>query len=231
MISTQDPRCCCLMTNYDPYEKDLKEFILDNPDILDDDLGYLGKTSVIFEKKLTYSRQKEAKRTIADAIVFTEHRGIVGIEIKTSSKKDSTVRLKRQLKGYSLNSNYVYVFCHDTQIKDVERILKSEPKFFDHVGIVAYDTFKDSIIPGTYKQASRNPHFSAFHALNMLRKVDVRWILTDRGIATENLTKRQLINVLLRSVGEFEAIKYLCNYFTNNKRGILKLKHFRRKGE
>lgn len=242
------------MTKYDPYERDLKAFILDNPQILEDDLGDLGETSLVFEKRLTYSKKKEAKRTVADALVFTDRKGIIGIEIKTSKQKDSTVRLKRQLKGYSLNANYVYVFCHDSQIRDVERVLRTEPNYFQHVGIVSYDTFKNKIVAGTYKRAQQNPHFSVYHALNILHKQEVADVLSafDRPERTINreygldiregrkrkssfgtkMTKPQLINNLISRVGSFEAIRILCNVFIHNredKTRSITLRHFNRK--
>lgn len=245
------------MAKYDPYEKDLKDYVLSNPQVLEEDLGDLGDTSVVFEKRLTYSRQKEAKRTVADALIFTENKGIIGVEMKTSTKKDSTVRLKRQLKGYSLNANYVYVFCHDSQIRNVERILKTEPNYFKHVGIVAYDTFKNDIIVGIYRSASQNPHFSTYHALNILHKQEIVDILSTfdkpgKVIARETgltmsetnsrppisfgmkMTKPQLINNLISKVGDFEAIKIMCNVFTHNrvdKTRAITLRHFNRKEE
>lgn len=245
------------MTKYDPYERDLKKYLLGNPQVLEEDLGDLGESSVIFEKRLTYSKQKDAKRTVADALVFTEGKGIIGVEIKTSKKKDSTVRLKRQLKGYSLNTNYVYVFCHDSQIRDVERILKTEPAYFNHVGIVSYDTFRGKIIVGTYKSATQNPHFSIFHALNILYKQEIVDILSafdrpERLIERETglrvakvhqerkssfgstMTKPQLINNLISRIGNHEAVKVLCNVFIHNridKTRSITLRHFNRGGD
>lgn len=231
-----------------PYEKDIKHYILDNPDLFKKDLGKFGNSSIVFEKRLTYSKQKQAKKTRADCLVFTETKGIIGIEIKT--ERDSTVRLKRQLRSYLLNCNHVYVLCEDNQVAKVETILHAD-KIFSCVGIIAYSTFKGKVIGGLYKSATYNTYFSPYLALNILHKQEVVDILSgfDRPEEFLNreldwnipkgdyrptsyggrMTKPQLINNLRKRVGDAEAINIMCDVFINNridKTRTLKLKHF-----
>ncbi|MCC9083788.1 sce7726 family protein [Enterococcus faecium] len=75
--------------------------------------------------------------TICDCLIFTEKRGVIGIEIKT--ERDSTKRLNKQLKDYEKVCDFVYVLCHDTHVPKVEQILNRYNH--RHVGILAYTEF------------------------------------------------------------------------------------------
>ncbi|MCA7081865.1 hypothetical protein LGL73_14055, partial [Staphylococcus aureus] len=59
-------------------EDDLKQAVLQHISLYEY-LGDLGRTKVIFEKSVNYGK------LIADALVFTDNKGIIGVEIKTEA--------------------------------------------------------------------------------------------------------------------------------------------------
>lgn len=230
-------------------EKDIKDFLLENGHLF----GDLGKSSVWFEKVLTYSnkRNRDAKKTVADALLFTEKKGVVGIEIK--SRKDSTYRLNRQLKTYVLNCNYIYILVHDDHIDKVEEILASS-NLYNCVGIISFTEYKGSIIAGIYKEATKNPNYSAFHALNMLHKQELHIILNEfnkptraynrekgnysywnnkntmEATFTKKMKKRELINNFIKRFGAEQSTEMMCELIIRGRYSperLVKLHHFK----
>lgn len=227
------------------YEKDIQDLILQKEHVL----GELGQSSIIFEKAISCGS------TIADCLVFTEEKGVIGIEIKT--ERDSTKRLNKQLENYSKVCDYVYVMCHDIQVPEVERIMKRYKH--NHVGILAYTKFMDEPVLGVYKQAVKSPHKSMYHTLNILWKQEILTLLgtfrypvrrleeemgantqtlqtrsSGMGVAnmtpfSRNMRKPELINTFIRRVGYEEANKIFCDIFINNRNHpekSIKLRHF-----
>lgn len=147
-------------------EDELKNAVLHYDNLLSY-LGNIGKSKVIFEKSINYGR------VIADSLIFTENKGVVGVEIK--SGHDTIKRLPKQLESYSLVCNYVFVFCHDSHLKEVEELLK-KPKF-KHVGIISYDEFDNKAIAGLYKKATLSPFFSLRVLASILWKKELYQVL------------------------------------------------------
>ena len=231
------------------YEADIKELILDKAHMF----GDLGNNVVLFEKALSMSKDRGVKKVIADCLVFSENRGVLGVEIKT--ERDSTQRLLRQLRSYALTCDFVYVACHDKHVAGVEKILKRHG--FPFVGIMAYVEFKGTPMIGMYKEADRSPQKDVFHTLNMLWKVELLRLLsalknphkvilneTDpdsldskiptyshlkQNTYTSKMRKSQVIRELISWLGDTEANKVLCDVFINNRLDIartIKLRHF-----
>lgn len=225
----------------------IKDFILYNENFF----GDLGDNVVLSEKSMGLSRQRKIKETIADLLIFSEEKGIVGIEIKTEF--DNLQRLNRQMKGYSLVSDYVWIVCHDNHVEGVEQRLQRYQH--QHVGIIAYREFKNTIIGGVYRESKRNPNKSIYNTINMLWKRDIVRIMSglrfpgrvaEKELGVKNLkehdrnsyatavtfphrmSKNQLIANMLRRFGEIEANNMVVSFFINgeNPDKVLRLKHF-----
>ncbi len=140
-------------------ESDVKIAILDNKRIF----GDIGESALVFEKAIMRGK------TIMDAMICTQKRGVIGVEIKT--ERDTTARLNRQLKDYERVCDYVYVVCHDTHVAKVEQIIKRYKHA--HVGIISYIKFQDTPTIGMYKEASKSPYKSAYHMLDVLWKQEL----------------------------------------------------------
>ena len=148
-------------------EKKVKQSLLNNPELFNY-LGNLGNNRTIFEKVVLYNKLR------CDALIFTEKRGIIGVEIKT--QYDNLNRLNRQLNNYKKVCNYVFVYCHDSHLEKVKQLLK-EHSYGDYVGIISYSTFKGDVIPGLYRKAYSSPVYSIRDAVKMLWKSEIRDIL------------------------------------------------------
>lgn len=122
------------------YESDIHRMILENESIF----GELGKTTVILEKKL------HDRHVIADILIFSEIRGIIGIEIKTAH--DTTQRLNKQLNAYKEIANEVWVVIADEQYEKVSKVLKDN--HHEAVGIISYGQIGDKLFPGIMKYPS-----------------------------------------------------------------------------
>lgn len=237
------------MTDKQFYEADIQELILNKQRIF----GDIGKSAIVFEKAIMQGN------TICDCLVFTEKRGLIGIEIKT--ERDSTKRLNKQLSDYEKVCDYVYVLCHDSHVPKVEQILTRHNH--KHVGILAYTEFMGEAMLGEYKQPSRSPKKSAYHMLNILWKEDlIRMLGTFRrygdrleangakimktnsrsgGVSglyvksttARRMTKPELINNLINRVGGTEeATRVFCDVFIHNRNHpekAIKLRHFKAK--
>lgn len=231
-----------LAEGVESYEEDIKRLILDKQRIF----GDLGENVIVFEKKLSHTKDNRAKPTIADCLIFSDKQGIIGIEIKTS--RDSTKRLLRQLRAYSLTCDLVYVMCHDKHVEKVEQLLIRYR--LGHVGIMAFTEFKGKPIVGKYREAVKSPVKSVYHAVNMLWKKEIVQMLgsfrhpaprlqeelginaykvIDRGgmnglhgslvksTYSKSIRKPQLIAEFISRLGEEEANRVLCNVFIHDR--------------
>lgn len=151
------------------YEADIKQLILDKKRMF----GDLGQSSIVFEKALSRTKDKSVQQVIADCLIFSDQQGLIGIEIKT--ERDSTKRLLKQLRAYSLNCDYVYVLCHDLHVEKIEQLLRRYQ--LQHVGVIAYTSFRGKPTSGIYKLATYSPNKSVYHALNMLWKKELLALL------------------------------------------------------
>lgn len=225
-------------------EGKVKQFILDNKSLFSG-LGDLGRSSLVFEKVLPYSRKHNVKKTIADVLMFTEKKGIIGLEIK--SEYDNLSRINRQLRGYLLNCDYLYIVCHDKHVENLEKRLDTQG--YQYVGIIAYSEFKGQMVAGVYREAGNNPRKNIYYSMNILHKKEVLMILSGFGhpnrVAerelgrvsasdptrgegafkgyyaessySSNQRKPELIHQLISMVGPKEANYLLCKMFINGR--------------
>lgn len=239
-------------------EKLVKQSLLDNQELFELNGKKIGKSRIVFEKVVIYGKLR------CDALIFTENKGIIGVEIKT--EYDNLKRLARQLSYYKKVCNYVYVYCHDSHLNKVIKLIKDKhlDKF---VGVISYSIFKDEVIPGVYQPAKLNPDYRLASALQMLWKSEIRDILrvttsqqakliaakeglnyipifkdpvtqlkissmpTTYGIASERLTKPQLVKNYLKLYGQRQGTVILCQRFIYNDNDPTKyLKLFNFKG-
>lgn len=161
------------------YEDEIKDAILNNNTLLSY-LGDIGQTTVIYEKTLPIYGNK----VIADALMFTEHAGVVSFEIKT--QHDSLARLPHQLDAYIKASTYNFVFCHDSQLAKVEEILKARK--YQHVGIISYEEFDGEVLPGLIRPGLPSPYFNL------------------RVLANCVLWKKELYNILKTYIDKPNAV-------------------------
>lgn len=217
------------------YEADIQELILSKKHIF----GDIGKSAIVFEKAIMRGN------TICDCLIFTEKRGVIGIEIKT--ERDSTKRLNKQLRDYEKVCDFVYVLCHDDHVPKVEQILARYSH--RHAGILAYTEFREEPMLGVYRKANPSPEKSAYHMLDILWKEEILKMLgtfrhygirveTATGtkfMTTENrsggvsglyvkstsgrsMRKPELIkNLISRLGGSEEATRVFCDIFINNR--------------
>ncbi|AIW03251.1 hypothetical protein CPT_Mater94 [Bacillus phage Mater] len=230
------------------YEADVKQLILEKKHIFvprDD------TTSVVFEKGIVVGS------TIADCLIFSKARGIIGVEIKT--EYDTTRRLNKQLKNYSIFCDYVYVMCHDNHVEKTEEILASNGHH--HVGIIAYEEYLDEAVLGVYKPANRSATKNVRIAYQVLWKEEISNLLgsfkrqmktleeqgyrVDMAKSRSNglhglyvqsnaskkyLRKNDMINMIVSRLGEEESNRLLCDIFINgtmHPEKSLKFHHFR----
>jgi hypothetical protein len=232
------------------YEADIKELILQKKHVFIKS----GKSIVVFEKGIVVGS------TIADCLIFSEERGIIGVEIKT--EHDSTRRLNKQLKHYNLVCDYVYVLCHDDHVEKTEDILVKNNHH--NVGIIAYTEFKGEPVLGVYKKAVRSPFKKVTMAYNILWRPEIESILggfkrqvstleefglkVDTAKSRSNglhglyvqsnaskkyLRKSDMINMIVNRIGEEEANRLLCDIFINGKmhpEKNIKFHYFQEKG-
>jgi hypothetical protein len=217
------------------YEHDIKQVILEKKHIFVSE-GY--NSTVVFEKGIVIGS------TIADCLIFSEERGLIGVEIKT--ERDTTRRLNKQMKNYSLVCDYVYVLCHDNHVEKVEDILKKNGHH--HVGILAYTEFRGKAILGVYKAPVRSPYKNVRMAYNILWKPEISNILggfkrqmktleeqglkvdtvksrsnglhglyTQSNASSKYLRKSDMINMIVNRLGEEEANRLFCDIFISGR--------------
>lgn len=201
-------------------EDDVKKFILNSPKLF----GNTGDATVLFEKNITeYS-------VIADCLIFTEKKGIIGIEIKT--ERDNTRRLNKQLQAYSALCDFAWVMCHDSHLEKVKKIIKDHNH--KNVGIISYTIFHGEIIAGIIQDANISPNYKPHVVLDLLWKTElyamarvitdgratrvnnneISWDNRSMGSVVSNrMTKPQLIRWLLQTLGERTATQQVCDMF------------------
>lgn len=217
------------------YEENIQQLILRKQRIF----GDIGESTIVFEKAIMRGN------TICDCLVFTEDKGLIGIEIKT--ERDSTKRLNKQLSDYEQVCDYVYVLCHDDHVSKVEQILARHKH--GHVGILAYTEFRGEPLLGIYKEAQHSPRKSAYHMLDILWKDEIlkllgtfkhfgRRVQTATGVVfmeaknrnggvsglyTQSVYSRRMkksvliMNLISKLGGEEEATKVFCDIFIHNR--------------
>lgn len=141
------------------YEGDVHKLILDNEDIF----GDLGRTTVILEKKL------HNKHVIADVLILSEIRGIIGVEIKTAH--DSTQRLNKQLNAYKEFMNEVWVVIADEQYEKVSKVLANNSH--DEVGIISYGQIKGKLYPGVVRYPKKPKSFDPKNIYRVMWKAEL----------------------------------------------------------
>lgn len=218
------------------YEEDIKKLILEKKHIFFPK-DYTKNTTVLFEKGIVINS------TIADCLIFSED-GIIGVEIKT--ERDTTRRLNKQLRNYSLVCDTVYVLCHDDHVENTEDILERHKH--NHVGIIAYTQFKGEPVLGVYKEATKSPTKNVRISYQMLWKEEISHLLgsfkrqmstlEERGIKVNTtssrsgglhglyiqsnaskkyLRKSDMINMIVNRIGEEEANRLLCAIFLSGR--------------
>lgn len=208
-----------------PYELDVKSAILKHPEMF----GNIGDTKVISEKSI-----KEFN-VIADLLVFSSNKGVIGIEIKT--EHDSTQRLNKQLRAYEAICTEVWVFTHDSLYNDVSKVLRANKH--DTVGVFTYSVVKGNIFFGKMKNSSISPSFKVDHLMMVLWKNELLHIArsisgqtyTEKGIITSayygehrdghsssvtgRANKRQLINYIKGRIGALASYQVVVDMFVN----------------
>lgn len=232
------------------YEDDIKQTILKKQHLF---ISTDDKSTIVFEKGIVIGS------TIADCLIFSAERGIIGVEIKT--ERDNTRRLNKQLRNYSLVCDYVYVLCHDDHVEKTEDILNKNGH--QHVGVLAYTEFKGTPVLGLYKPPTESPLKQTKMAYQMLWRDEINNILgsfkrqmktlEEQGLrvnsaksrsnglhglysqsnaSSKYLRKGDMINMIIARLGEEEANKLLCNIFISGRmhpEKNLKFHHFQKK--
>lgn len=233
-------------SNEEFYEQQVKDLILSHESLF----GDLGRSSIVYEKAIN------SQSIIADCLIFTEKKGVIGVEIKTAH--DTTRRLNKQLKGYSAVCRYVYVLCADSQLDAVENVITTYGH--SHVGIMCYDMFGESAVVGIYKPAMLSPNFSVYSLTDILWKQEIANILgqlkhpakyrekafgekslklkrTDYGesgttsgfgggFTTSRIRKPYMIQNMIGLFGKYQTEKIIVNYFIEEQRSPEKVIHF-----
>jgi hypothetical protein len=213
------------------YEDDIKKLILHKQHIF---VPNGDTNTVLFEKGITINS------TIADCLIFSKAKGIIGVEIKT--ERDTTRRLNKQLNSYSQVCDYVYVLCHDKHVEKTEELLSKNNHH--HVGIIAYTEFRGEPILGIYKPTVRSPYKKVRMAYQMLWKEEITNILggfkrqvstleekglkvdsaksrsnglhglyTQSNASSKYLRKGAMIDMIVKRLGEDAANRLLCDIF------------------
>lgn len=191
------------------YEENIQQLILRKKHIF----GDIGDSTVVFEKAVMRGN------TICDCLIFTENRGLIGVEIKT--ERDSTKRLNKQLADYEKVCDFVYVLCHDDHVPKVEQILTRYKH--GHVGILAYTEFRGEPLLGIYKEAQRSPHKSAYHMFDILWKEEILKLLgtfKHYGMRVQTATGTKFIESKNRG-GGVSGLYTQANYSRRMRKSIL----------
>lgn len=224
-----------------PYELDIKEFIIQNPQLF----NVPEPSTVVFEKSISEFN------VIADALIFSHQYGIIGIEIKT--EHDTTKRLRKQLSAYKHIANEVYVLIHISHAKKVKEILDMDRNYT--VGIISYAVI-DGKISGIVEREAKVPReFKPKYILNVLWKEELLAIYKTMSnpelfkIASEDhylsmyntyatkvrhMRKSQLIVTLLREFSALDVFDIVVDMFVYQNMSPdkpLKYYKFTREGE
>ncbi|QNO01308.1 endonuclease [Lactobacillus phage Lbab1] len=189
------------------YADSVKQLILDSPYLFTSKDDH---TTVLFEKEID---GLSSKPTIADCLIFSHLRGLIGVEIKTAH--DSKARLTRQLAGYSKVCDQVYVFIHDSKFTEVEDILED----FPHVGCICYTEIGDMLSPGIVKKALENPLKDSKVELDMLWSAElwdmcklVSSIKHKKVVKYKVSNKRKRIKFILDNMGIDEGSELFIDF-------------------
>ncbi len=188
----------------DLLEDDIKNSILHLQSIFRPEK--LGESLIIYEKTINF-------KTIADCLIFTQKRGIIGIEIKT--QHDTLKRLPSQLRDYVRACSYVYVYCHDSKIEGVKHVLNKLN--YPFVGIISYTEFDGKVIPGLIQKAHLSNYVSSYIATSLLWKKELRAIIKETKHETGNddnyLTKSELAEQFESFYPGFKGNRLIAQFY------------------
>lgn len=198
------------------------------------DQGKLGRSVILYEKCFY-------RWIRSDVSIFTQNKGLICIEVKNSH--DTLKRLAKELKGYSLIANYIYVYCSKNHLKGVHKIVQAL-HMENYVGIIVYNTIPSSngdiIVPGLYRSAHKNNHFNINALMWVIWKNELLRILisnighltyqpSKQGLSFKQVeeakksifharqpTKRMIINKMLKLFGTRKCLKLICDMFIYN---------------
>lgn len=197
-----------------PYELDVKKAIMSHPELF----GNIGESRILSEKSIAEFG------VIADLLIASHNKGIIGVEIKT--EHDSTQRLNKQLKAYKSLSTEVWVIVHDSVYPGVEKVLKDN--HHDTVGVMAYAVIDGEFVFGTVREPQISETFSARHLLNILWKTELikmnKKISTMRVVGDEikksdglsipgYLPKSAVIDMIIARLGPLGAYQMVVDSF------------------
>jgi len=211
-----------------PYELDVKRAILKHPELF----GDLGETRVLSEKSIN------EYHVIADLLIFSKNKGVIGIEIKT--EHDSTQRLNKQLRAYESLCTEVWVFTHDSLYSSVDKVLTANKH--PSVGIYTYSAYNDEIYFGKMKQSSISKEFNVIHLLNIFWYTEISKIAHTISVSKANpqgsefnvrrgTSKKQLIRYIkgrLGALGAYQIVIDMVISETNDPRKVIKYYHFKK---
>lgn len=161
-------------------EDEIKNSILHNKNLFDR-YGPVGDSLIIYEKTINW-------KTIADCLLFSSNKGIIGIEIKT--EYDTLKRLPHQLADYIRVCKYTYVYCHDSHVKKVKELIKDNPEL-DCVGIISYEQFEEQAITGMIRRAKPSPKVTLRGTTSILWSSELNAILNAK---THTKEKRRRVD-------------------------------------
>ena len=185
-------------------EDNIKNSVLQNKSIFSH-LGKLGNDLIIYEKKIYDG-------VISDCLIFTQYQGIIGVEIKT--QHDTLKRLPRQLDSYVRTCRYTYVYCHDSKVAKVKKLLKK--KHYDFVGIISYTEFDKVPIPGIIQQAKMSPFLMYQGYTSLLWKDELRKILYIATKTKQSDTIRKLKYKYNQLFPSLNGEQLIANFYINN---------------
>lgn len=185
-------------------EDNIKNSVLQNKSIFSH-LGKLGNDLIIYEKKIYDG-------VISDCLIFTQYQGIIGVEIKT--QHDTLKRLPRQLDSYVRTCRYTYVYCHDSKVVKVKKLLKK--KHYDFVGIISYTEFDKTPIPGIIQQAKVSPFLMYQGYTSLLWKDELRKILYIATKTKQSDTIRKLKYKYNQLFPSLNGEQLIANFYINN---------------
>jgi len=231
-----------------PYELDVKQEILSRPELF----GNIGESRVVSEKSISEFR------VIADLLIFSSNKGVIGIEIKT--EHDSTQRLNKQLKAYEAICTEVWVIVHDSLYMEAERVIKRN----NHptVGIMSYNVINGEFFFGKIKDTSISTTFDVVHLMMILWKSELlhiaRYVGSNSSIKvgksdeivatgfygekrdgknssiTGRANKKQLAMFIKNKMGALGAYQLIVDMFVNEVKSpekVLKYYHFKKKND
>lgn len=192
------------------WEDEIKNSILQNK-VIFNQLGNLGQTLIIYEKKIY-------KRVIADALIFSQNQGIIGVEIKT--QHDTLKRLPRQLDSYVRTCQYTYVYCHDSKVNKVQDLLAK--KGYDCVGIISYEEFDGQALPGLVKSPTKSPYLIPWGYTSVLWNSELQKIIELATHEKPYSRKRDMINSMANIFPKEGAERVIANLYIDGNTDIEK---------